>query len=230
MSQVDLTDNELIKLIESRHCKRSFHSDKEIPTEIIKKVISSSQSAPSSKNTQPWSLVIVRGKKLEELRNLLLKKYDNGEYPEKPQYLNRPSPIPNGWKEKMEKTSEASYKTKGMDWKNEDDQKKHERSNYTFFNAPLFFVILAPENSVGGTFLDVGSFMQNLMLGFSSYNIGSCPQFAMAKFSKTISEFCQIPKEKIIVCGMSIGYPTNDEINNFIPKRDEIENIIQWIE
>eukprot|EP01080_Neovahlkampfia_damariscottae_P001443 gene1443-12062_t len=223
-------DNEILKLIESRHCKRSFQNDKEVPTEILKAVISAAQSAPSSKNTQPWSLVVVKGEKLDELRSLLLKKYDEGEYPEKPQYLNRPSPLPKGWKNKMEETSKETYKLKSMNWQDKEDQKKHERANYTFFNAPVFFLILSPENAVGGTFLDVGSFMQNLLLGFASFEIGACPQFSMAKFSKTISEFCKIPKEKMIVCGMSIGYPTDDKINTLAPKREEFDNIVQWIE
>jgi nitroreductase len=221
---------EFIKLIENRHSKRSFHSDKEIPEEIIKSVINAARNAPSSKNTQPWSLIVIKGNKLNELRTLLLKKYDNGEFPEKSQYVNRPSTIPEEWNKRMEKTSEETYKIKNMNHKNKEDQHKHERENFTFFNAPLFCLILTAEHSVQGTFFDVGCFTQNLMLGFSAFGIGSCPQYSMTKFSKTISEFCEIKSDRIIVCGLSIGYPTNDSINELTPEREEMQEIVQWIE
>jgi nitroreductase len=63
-----------MKLLNTIRTRRSIKKflDKEVPDEIIKKIIDSARYAPSSQNSQPWEFVIIKNKetkrKLAELK------------------------------------------------------------------------------------------------------------------------------------------------------------------
>ena len=77
--------------------------------------------------------------------------------------------------------------------------------------------------------MDLGFFMQNVMLGLVSAGLGSCPQFSVTKFTKTIKEFLGI-KDEILVSGMSVGYVNKTEkVNTFIPKRRSVSEYVRWV-
>ena len=79
--------------------------------------------------------------------------------------------------------------------------------------------------------VDIGAFLQNIMLGLVAYNLGSCPQYSLTSYSKTIKSFCKIPEKNILVCGLSIGSPEPKKpINSFIPKRVSTENYTRWVQ
>ncbi len=52
--------------INSRRSIRRF-SDREIPHDIICKIIESGIKAPSSKNRQPWKFMVIQGQAKEEM-------------------------------------------------------------------------------------------------------------------------------------------------------------------
>jgi len=56
---------ETIDCIKSRRSRRKF-LDKEIPGEIIEKLVEAGISAPSSMDCQPWHFIIVKDKKTKE--------------------------------------------------------------------------------------------------------------------------------------------------------------------
>lgn len=59
-----------IKVIEERRSIRKFQ-DKAIEDEIVEKILELATKAPSGKNRQPWRFVVVKGKKKDELVNLM---------------------------------------------------------------------------------------------------------------------------------------------------------------
>jgi len=62
---------ETIACIKTRRSRRKF-LDKDIPDELLEKIIDAGKYAPSSMNSQPWEFIIVKGneikKKLAELK------------------------------------------------------------------------------------------------------------------------------------------------------------------
>ena len=66
------------------------------------------------------------------------------------------------------------------------------------------------------------------MLGLVSEGLGSCPQFSICAYSQTIRQLLNL-KDRIIVCGMSVGYPDETAlVNTFIPKRIKPNHYIEW--
>lgn len=221
-------NNQVISTIEARHCKRSFLK-KNIPIDIINKVLTSAGNAPSSKNTQPWQVAVVYGNSLKKLSEAILEKFDQSQY-EKADYQYTPDPISETYKARARACGFALFELKGIDRHNRDQRREHDRQNFLFFGAPLEIIFLLPKNSERGNFLDMGFFMQNVMLGLLSYGISSCPQYSIAEYPHTIRKILGISDDLWVVSGLACGYADDNKVNTFIPTRLNLENYTKFYE
>ncbi len=89
---------ETIKAIETRRSIRSFKPDP-IPNDVMNKILQAGSTSPSYTNTQPWEVVVVSGKKKNELAEKLLN-LARAKAPTCPDL-----PIPKGWPAAMDERS-----------------------------------------------------------------------------------------------------------------------------
>jgi len=81
---------ELVEGIETRRSFRAFKSTP-VPKEIIENILKAASKSPSYTNTQPWEVVVVSGKKKEELSRILYELAKSDVIP------NPDLPIPKTW-------------------------------------------------------------------------------------------------------------------------------------
>ena len=216
-------------IITKRHCKRKFLT-RSVPKDTINTVLSNAGHAGSSKNSQPWKVAIVCSQTKEALVNKMCSKFDNNEF-EASDYTYMTDPMTHEYKERARECGYALYQLKGISKENKTETTAHFRENYTFFNAPLALIFHLHEDAERGNFLDMGLFMQNVMLGLVEFGLGSCPQFSICSYSTTIKKHLNIPMNRIIVCGMAVGYADESApVNSFIPNRIPIEDYTKWYE
>jgi nitroreductase len=72
--------------------------------------------------------------------------------------------------------------------------------------------MLAPQ------WMDVGVFLQTVMLLLRAEGLDSCPQIAWAEYHRTVAEIIEPPDGHVLACGMSIGYPDPDEPQPATPR------------
>ena len=78
--------------------------------------------------------------------------------------------------------------------------------NFEFFDAPhVAYVCMAKSFGIGVA-LDVGMYVQTLMLAMQSRGIASCAQAALRAFPELAAEHLGIPDDEQILCGLSFGY------------------------
>ena len=216
-------------IITSRHCKRKF-TNKSIPKKIISTILTNAGHAGSSKNSQPWQVAVLTGKTKQTIVDTMCKKFDHNIF-EEPDYNYMTNPMPDTYKERARNCGYALYKLKGIKKDDKNKRNAHFRENYTFFDAPTALIFHLHEGAERGNFLDMGLFIQNVMLGLVEHGLGSCPQFSICSYSQTIKNLLNIPKNRIIVCGMSVGYPDQEAIvNTFIPERLPLDEYVEWFE
>jgi nitroreductase len=58
--------------------------------------------------------------------------------------------------------------------------------------------------------MDVGMYVQTLMLAMKSRGISSCAQAALRAFPEVASKHLGIPDDEQILCGISFGYEDPD--------------------
>ena len=226
---MDEASNLVLETIKNRHSKRAF-LPQEIPNEIITEVLKCAAQAPSSRNTQPWKVAVIKGKTLKKLSALMCEKFDQGIF-EKPDYQYSPDPLPPEFLERARQCGHNLFKLKKIDRKDHLARKKNDRENYIFFNAPLLLVFYLPPRSERGNFLDMGFFIQNILLGLQSHGIASCPQTRTTHYSPIIKSTLKIPMDHIIVCTLSVGYADpQKKINQFIPPRLPLEEYTTWFD
>jgi nitroreductase len=63
---ITLDDNETLRTIKNRRAIRDYDTSKDVPDELVYKVIEAGGYAPSAENQQPWRIIIVRDKQLQE--------------------------------------------------------------------------------------------------------------------------------------------------------------------
>ncbi len=62
-----MSDNETINTIKNRRAIRDYITSKNVPDEIIYKIIEAGGYAPSAENQQPWRVIVVKDKETREL-------------------------------------------------------------------------------------------------------------------------------------------------------------------
>ena len=69
----------LLSMIETRHCTHSFDRNKAVTREQIHAVLKAARNAPSTNNTQPWTVIVTQGAMRDELAEKMLEKFDAGD-------------------------------------------------------------------------------------------------------------------------------------------------------
>jgi nitroreductase len=78
--------------------------------------------------------------------------------------------------------------------------------NYEFFGAPVGMFVSIERSFVLGQWIDLGSYIQNIMLLARDYGLHTCPQEAWASFSRTVAGFLGLPAHMMLFCGIALGH------------------------
>jgi nitroreductase len=216
-------------LAASRHCKRAF-LPKQVPRKVLEAVLASAAHAPSSRNTQPWYVAVLTGAARDGLSHKLCNAFDSG-VPPHPDFLNNPAELTGIYAERARKSAAGLLKQLGIARDDAVARRETLHRNYEFFGAPVVMVFHLSDDAVPGSFLALGCFLQNVMLGLVAHGLGSCPQYSIAGYPEVIREHLGLAADRIVVCALSVGYPDPDApINGFVPCRASLAEYVEWSE
>ena len=74
--------------------------------------------------------------------------------------------------------------------------------------------------------VDAGIMMQSLMLSATNKGLGTCAQAALGMWRSPLDKHFDIPKEYKLVCGMALGYPKDEVINEFRPSKIGLDELL----
>ncbi len=217
-----------IECIKTRMSIRKFKPEP-VPKELLQEVIEAALWSPSYKNTQPWEVIIISGKKKEELSKMLVALLEKGE-PMTPDI-----PEPKGWPEAQKRRIDDLFSSRakqlGVDLRDPAVVKAAKIANSRFYGAPQGILLFQDDSLTPWSIFDMGLFAQSLMLAAHAKGLGTVPQAFLTDYAKQTKEFLQIPPSKRLVLGISIGYPDRDEpINQFKTNRVALSEVLKWIE
>src|SRR4030042_4170156 len=122
-----------IECIKARMSIRKFKPNP-VPLEVLKRVIDIAKWSPSYKNTQPWEVVIISGKKKKELSKILLEELEKNTKP------SPDIPEPQSWPSHIEARISALLKKRseftGVDMFSPEALKRAKKANFQFYGAP----------------------------------------------------------------------------------------------
>ena len=187
--------------------------EKAVPKELVCKLLEIAGRAPSGSNIQPWQVWVVTGPKKEALSKELLQRHMAGD-PGNRNY----NYYPVEWREpyigRRRECGWGLYGTLGIEKGDKDKMLRQHGRNYEFFGAPVGLFFTLDKDMEMGSWLDMGMFLQSVMLAARGLGLETCPQAAFCHYHDTVKTHLGIPDDKELVSGMCLGFPDTGAIVN----------------
>jgi len=219
---------EILEGIKTRRSIRGFKPNS-ITGEVMEKILQAASNSPSYTNTQPWEVVVVSGKKKNELGRKLLELAT----------VNVPTsadlPMPKTWPSALEERSQEHGARRlsalGVARQDKEGREKLRLMNFEFYGAPCA-VFLFIDGSLGEwSIYDMGLFTQNLILAAHSLGVGSCLQASVTHYARDIKQFFGIAESKKLVICISLGYPDEKaKLNTYRSVKQKPKEFTRWYE
>jgi nitroreductase len=219
--------------LSKRKSTRAFLNDA-VPIDLINKILEQSLQAPSGDNHQPWEVAIVTGRKKLDICNKLENAFLSGrppamDYEYYPQY--KKSEKETNWfgryKENRKACGIALYSQLGITREMKQRKENLYALNYRSFNAPVMLLFFIDKELGKGSYVDYGMFIQSIMLSAVEHGLATCPQGSLGEYGDIIRQELPKYKDKIVLCGMSIGYEdTNKTINKYRTTRHNLKEMV----
>lgn len=205
--------------VTTRRTIRAYRTDP-VPESVIREVLDLARYAPSNSNTQPWRIDIASSAARDRLQAALMDEMRAGKKPY-PAFPPGGSGLQGRYKERQRECAYQYFSAVGIDRSDMPARRELATRNWTFFGAPHVAFLSYPETMHRANAIDIGIFLQTLMLLFVERGIASCPQGALAAYPGPVREILPIPQDHAILCGLSFGYPDMDaQINSDDAKMD----------
>lgn len=210
----------------ARRSVRGF-LDKPVPPEIIERVFTIAQQAPSNCNIQAWKSFVASGKTRDRIRQQLIGAVMNAE-PQRPDY-DYPGKFSGEYRTRQVECAVAMYNAMGIGRDDKQGRARAALRNFEVFDAP-HVVFIGMHKDFGTTVaLDVGMYAQTLMLAMTAHGIGSCAQGSMRYYPDIVRDEFGLGDEIKILFGISFGYEDPDvPANATRTKRDPISASVMF--
>lgn len=205
--------------VSSRRSVRGF-----LPTPVdplvIRRVVEKASRAPSGGNLQPWHIDVVGGAKLDALKAIMAGRVMEAPAGEATDYDIYPRQLPSPYRDYRFELGEDMYASLGIPREDKAARLMWFARNFQFFGAPMALFCSVARTMGPPQWSDLGMYLQTLMLLLREEGLDSCPQECWAIYPETIGRFLDLPEDRMLFCGMSIGFADEaDKANQFKAKR-----------
>jgi nitroreductase len=175
-----------------------------VPQAVLDEVFGLAQLAPSNCNIQPWKVFVASGAMRDELRKRMVEHVTRGD-PIQPDFEHLPN-FEGVYRKRQVDCAVELYNNMGIARDDREGRARASLRNFELFDAP-HVAFIGMERQFGVTVaLDVGMYIQTLMLVMTSFGIGSCAQGSMRYYPQDVRDLFGEPDSTAILCGISFGY------------------------
>jgi nitroreductase len=194
----------LEQVVRARRSVRGF-LPRSVPPETLRQVFEQAQNAPSNCNVQPWRSYVASGDACKRVRAALLARFD-AKVPPAYDFVAGPNVFEGEYREHQVQCAVALYSEMGIGRGDGAGRLRAARRNFELFDAP-HVMFVGMHKSFGATVaIDVGIYLQTLMLALTAHGIACCPQGALRSYPDVARELLEVPDDIGILCGISFGY------------------------
>ena len=214
--------------IKQRRSIRGFKKDR-VSDDIIQEIFELAQQSASNCNTQPWHVAVVSGTKRDALEQKIIAEIMSGK-PPSPAFQPGDQDLQGIYKDRQRACGHDYYGYMGIERHDKEARNALMLKNWQFFGAPHVAFISMPKYMGAVNAIDIGIYLQSLMLLMMEYGLASIPQGALAFYPDQVLDMCDIPEENGILCGISFGYADEDaKINGVKMPRADLSETATFI-
>ncbi|WP_456751262.1 nitroreductase [Bradyrhizobium sp. USDA 4461] len=195
-------------LIRARRAKRGF-TNKPVPIEVVRDILSIARFAPSSSNTQPWKCYVLTGKARERVVAAAVKNFNDNHDKLTPEYPFFPEPLHEPHLSVFTKFRGQLGDAQGVERSDKESRRRDVARQFMFFGAPVGLIFTMDRKLVPASFICYGAFLQTVMLAAQGRGLDTLPQQIWSLQYQVLRKELGIPESDMVVCGMCIGYADN---------------------
>lgn len=213
----------------SRITVRDF-LDKAVPTDVLHSIFETARYTPSGGNLQPWRIHVMTGEVLDGFRDECLAQLIKGGMEEMtfPPY---PSPLWEPQRSWRYKLGEDMYGLLGIPREDKPGRMRWLANNVRFFGAPVGIIVTGHKKLGMPQFLDVGIYLQSLMLLAREAGLHTAPQGWWRGWSEMARKHLDFPEDEHVLVGMSMGYANPEApVNGLRADRAELAELVNFYE
>lgn len=198
--------------VAARRSVRGF-LDRAVDPLTLRALVSKAARAASGGNLQPWHIDIVTGESLARLKASMAEKLARGEV-EAPAYAIYPPELDMPYRDRRFGIGEAMYREIGIPREDKAARRLWFSRNFRFFDAPAALFCTVERRMGPPQWSDLGMYLQTVMLLATEAGLATCAQECWAMYPETVTGFLGTPPERMLFCGMAIGYEDAEEAAN----------------
>lgn len=208
-TQADIA-NCVDQVLHSRRSTRAYRSEP-VPVKLVREILDCAATAPSNSNTQPWRVHALAGTALRELGDALVASFREDRLPPSAHF---PDPLPAEFGARQADFATRYYGCLGIDRRDGAARAHQTEKNFHFFGAPVGLIFSIDARLTAHSWLDLGLFVQNVMIAARARGLATCPQVSFARFHPVIAAHLPMAPHHVTACGMSLGFPDESEAVN----------------
>lgn len=186
-----------------RRSVRAFTA-KRVPQPLLRRIFEVAQSAPSNCNVQPWRVYVASGAARDRIRDGLVQAASTGR-PQQPDF-ERGAEFCGVYRKHQIECAVALYSQLGVARDDEVGRGRAWLRNFQLFDAPHVAFVGMDREFRTSVALDVGIYVQTLMLMMTAHGIASCSMGSLRSYPDVVRAELGIPDEIGVLCGLCFGY------------------------
>lgn len=218
---------DLGRAVSDRRSVRAFLSS-DVPRDVLTRVLETAQRAPSWCNIQPWRVYLASGARRAQLTAALLEAAKGSPpAPDVPFPFDYPEPYATHRK----KCGGALYEAMGVARGDSEGRLAAWLRNFVAFDAPHIAMVGIDRRFDLYAALDVGCWLQTLMLAATAEGLSTCAQASLAVYSDVVRRELGVPDEVKLLFGVGIGYEdTGAAANNCRTTREPLVSNVTFLD
>lgn len=210
-------------IADRRRSVRAFLSQP-VDRALIERAVAVAGTAPSSCNTQPWTLHIASGASLARLGAALITAAEAA-MPRRPE-VEHAQPYRGVYRERQIDAAVRLFAAQGVERHDKEARARSFLRNYAFFGAPHAAFLFIPGDGGLREAADCGKFAQTFMLALAAAGVGSCPQGSLSDYPDIVREALNLEEDGRLLMGISFGYADESDPSAEVrPERRSVEQL-----
>ncbi len=205
--------------LQTRKSIRAF-SRQPVELSVVQEVLELAALSPSGGNVQPWKVDVLTGNALRELAQKVQIAVQSSGGKTEPEFPTYPENMVVPYNNRRKDCGEVMYEALNIPREDKMQRMMQTLRNFEFFGAPVGIIITAHQQMGMPQAMDIGIFMQSIMLLASERGLDTCPQVSWSIFPQPVKEYLGLGDDRKVMAGMCLGYKNNDEaVNNISQPR-----------
>jgi nitroreductase len=215
----------LERLLTERYSCRAFRPEP-VARPVIEQILKLAQRTASWCNAQPWQVVITQGAQTDRFRSLLGEHVvSNAAEPD----IAFPREYRGAYLARRRECGFQLYESVGIARGDRAASARQTLENFRLFGAPHVAIVTTDEALGTYGVLDCGAYVSNFALAARSLGVATIAQAALAAYAPFIRSFFGLPADRLVVCGISIGYEdAAHPANGFRTSRADVAETVTW--